>query len=118
MASIRVRFAMPCKKAKRKNLIFNKFNEIDVPGAPESGIHGHDLTLGTGSYDGIFGGQTSLRYQNWFFQGDVQFTLRGDGLHQYDFANDISWGGGPGYYFIRRPDTILGLQFVISGEHK
>jgi hypothetical protein len=95
-----------------------EFNEIETPGAPESGIHGHDLTLGTGSYDGIFGGQTSLRYQNWFFQGDVQFTLRGDGLHQYDFANDISWGAGPGYYFIWRRDTILGLQFLASGEHK
>ena len=95
-----------------------EFNEVEIPGAPESGIHGHDLTLGTGSYDGIFGGQTSLRYQNWFFQGDLQFTLRGDGLHQYDFANDISWGAGPGYYFIRRRDTILGLQFVVSGEHK
>jgi hypothetical protein len=95
-----------------------EFNEIEVPGAPESGIHGHDLTLGTGSYDGIFGGQTSLRYQNWFFQGDLQFTLRGAGSHQYHFANDLSWGGGPGYYFIRRRDTILGLQFVVSGEHK
>jgi hypothetical protein len=95
-----------------------EFNEIMIPGAPESGIHGHDLTFGTGSYDGIFGGQTSLRYQNWFFQGDLQFTLRGDGLHQYHFANDLSWGGGPGYYFIRRRDSILGLQFVVSGEHK
>jgi hypothetical protein len=95
-----------------------EFNEVNVSGAPASGIHGHDLTLGTGSYDGIFGGQASLRYQNWFFQGDLQFTLRGDGLHQYHFANDLSWGGGPGYYFIRRRDTLLGLQFVVSGEHK
>jgi hypothetical protein len=95
-----------------------EFNEVEIPGAPVSGIHGHDLTLGTGSYDGILGGQTSLRYYNCFFQGDLQFTLRGDGSHQYHFANDISWSAGPGYYFIRRPDTILGLQFVASGEHK
>jgi len=98
--------------------IKEEFNEVEIPGAPESGIHGHDLTLGTGSYDGIFGGQTSLRYQNWFFQSDLQFALRGAGLHQYHFANDLSWGGGPGYYFIRRRATILGLQFVVSGEHK
>ena len=26
--------------------------------------------------------------------------------------------GGPGYYFIRNPHTIVGLQFVVSGEHK
>ena len=98
--------------------IKEEFNEVEVPGAPESGIHGHDLTLGTGSYDGIFGGQGSLRYKNAFFQADLQFTLRGDGLHEYHFANDLSWSGGPGYYFIRNPHTIIGLQFVVSGEHK
>ena len=95
-----------------------EFNEIEVPGAPESGIHGHDLTLGTGSCDGVFGGQGSLRYKSAFFQTDLQFTLRGDGLHQYHFANDLSWSGGPGYYFIRNPHAIVGLQFVVSGEHK
>jgi hypothetical protein len=95
-----------------------EFKEIQIPGAPVSGIHGHDLTLGSGSYDGIFGGQTSLRYWNWFFQGDLQFALRSEGSYRYRFANDVSWSGGPGYYLIRRHDTILGLQFVISGEHK
>jgi hypothetical protein len=48
----------------------------------------------------------------------VQFTLRGDGLHQYHFANDLGWSGGPGYYFIRRHDTIIGLQFDVTGEYK
>jgi hypothetical protein len=95
-----------------------EFNEVEVEGTPESGIHGHDLTLGTGSYDGIFGGQASLRYKNFFFQQDLQFTLRGDGLHQYHFANDLSWSGGPGYYFMRRPHVIIGLKGLISGEYK
>jgi hypothetical protein len=98
--------------------IKEEFNEVEVPGAPESGIHGHDLTLGTGSYDGIFGAQSSLRYKEMFFEANVQFTLRGDGAHEYDFANDLSWSAGPGYYLIRRPDMILGAQFVVSGEHK
>jgi hypothetical protein len=95
-----------------------EFNEVEVPGAPVSGIHGHDLTLGTGSYDGIFGGQFSLRYKSFFFQADTQFTLRGEGAHQYNFANDLSWSGGPGIYFVRTRETIVGLQFVCSGEHK
>ena len=98
--------------------IKEEFNEIEIEGAPESGIHGHDLTLGTGSYDGIFGGQTSLRYRSLFFQADMQFALRGDGRHQYHFANDISWSGGPGFYLLRRKDLIVGLQCVVSGEHK
>ncbi|PYL13840.1 MAG: hypothetical protein DMF46_09960, partial [Verrucomicrobia bacterium] len=95
-----------------------EFHEIEIPGAPVSGIHGHDLTLGTGSYDGIFGEQFSLRYKNIFLESNVQFTLRGDGAHQYHFANDLVWNAGPGYYFVRRRDMIVGLQFVTSGEHK
>src|ERR1700731_2439852 len=95
-----------------------EFNETEVPGAPPSGIHGHDLTLGTGSYDGIIGAQTSLRYKSFFFQADSQFTLRGDGAHQYHFANDLSWSGGPGYYLVRNRNTIVGLQCACSGEHK
>lgn len=95
-----------------------EFHEIDIPGAPRSGIHGHDLTLGTGSFDGILGGQVSMRYRNFFADESVQFTLRGDGTHQYHFANDLTWEGGSGYYFVRQRDTIVGLQFIVSGEHK
>jgi hypothetical protein len=98
--------------------IAEEFNEVEIPGAPESGIHGHDLTLGTGSYDGIFGVLSSLRYKNLFFEANVQFTLRGDGAYGYNFANDLTWNAGPGYYFVRRHDMIVGLQFAISGEHK
>jgi len=98
--------------------IKEEFHEVDIPGAPPSGIHGHDLTLGTGSYDGIFGELTSMRYKSFFAEADLQFTLRGDGLHQYHFANDLTWDGGPGYYLVRNRQTIVGLQFVISGEHK
>lgn len=60
----------------------------------------------------------SQRYRNFFAEETIQFTLRGDGLHQYHFANDLAWDGGPGYYFIRNRQTIAGLQFIISGEHK
>jgi hypothetical protein len=98
--------------------IKEEFHEVDVPGAPPSGIHGHDLTLGTGSYDGIVGGQTSLRYKNIFLEADTQFTLRGDGRHQYHFANDLTWSAGLGYYFIRKREVTLGLQFLTTGEHK
>jgi hypothetical protein len=100
------------------NRLKEEFHEFDIPGAPESGIHGHDLTLGTGSYDGIFGEQTALRYKNFFFETNVQFTLRGDGAHQYHFANDLTWSAGPGYYCVRRRDTIAGIELVVSGEYK
>src|SRR5205814_7589495 len=53
-----------------------------------------------------------------FAEENIQFTLRGDGLHQYHFANDLTWEGGPGYYFVRNPQVIAGLQFLVSGEHR
>ncbi|MFL6531312.1 MAG: hypothetical protein ACJ8KX_12645 [Chthoniobacterales bacterium] len=95
-----------------------EFNEIAIPGAPESGIHGHDLTLGSGSFDGIFGLQTSLRHQRFFFDAAVQYTLRSEGAHQYEFADDVTWDGGPGVYLIQNERAKVGLQFVVSGEHK
>jgi hypothetical protein len=47
----------------------------------------------------------------------VQFTLRGDGAHQYHFVNDLTWSTGPGYYFVRSRDTIIGLELVVLGEY-
>lgn len=95
-----------------------EFHELEIPGAPENAIHGHDLTLGTGSYDGIFGAQTSVRYKNFFAEANAQFTLRGDGAHDYHFANDLTWNAGPGYYLMRKPDRLIGCQCVASGESK
>lgn len=95
-----------------------EFHEVEIPGAPESGIHGHDLTLGTGSYDGIFGEQNSLRSKNIFLETNLQFNLRGDGAHRYRFANDLVWSGGPGYYFLRNQETVAGLEFEMAGEYK
>ena len=95
-----------------------EFSENEVEGAPPSGLHGHDLALGTGSYDGIFGVQVFTRYRAVFFQADTQFTLRGDGRYSYHFANDLSWSGGPGVDLLRRGADVLALQCVVSGESK
>ena len=95
-----------------------EFSESETEGAPESGIHGHDLALGTGSYDGIFGVQIFLRHRAVFFQADAQFTLRGDGRYSYHFANDLSWSSGPGVDILRRGADVLALQCVVSGESK
>lgn len=89
-----------------------------VEGAPESGIGPHDLTLGTGSVDGIFGIQAQLRYQALFFQADLQYTARGYGDYNYRFANDLSWSGGPGVYLYRRNGGSVALQCVVAGETK
>ena len=98
--------------------IREEFNEVEIEDATESGIHGHDLALGTGSYDGVFGAQLSVRYKAVFFQADAQYTGRGSGRHTYRFANDLVWNGGPGVYLFRKSGNSLGLQAIVSGETK
>lgn len=98
--------------------IKEEFHENEIAGAPMSGIHGHDLTLGTGSFDGIFGGQISARYKSCFCTANGQFSWRGEGAHDYRFANDITWSGGPGYYVVRRRNFVVGCQCAVTGEHK
>lgn len=95
-----------------------EFHETEIPGASLSGIHGHDLTLGTGSYDGIFGVQASMRYKSCFAELDSQFSWRSEGAHDYRFANDVTWSGGPGFYAVRSRDLVVGCQCAVTGEHK
>jgi hypothetical protein len=95
-----------------------ELNEVEVPGAPESGIHGHDLALGSGSYDGVVGTSAYVRHRRFFFSGEVQYTIRSEGALDYQFANALTWSGGPGALLILREDLTLSLQANVSGETK
>jgi hypothetical protein len=95
-----------------------EFNEMEDPVGPPSGIHGHDLTLGSGSYDGIIGTSVYARWGRVFGTAQAQYSIRSTGAYDYRFANDLTWFGGPGYYFLLMDDYSLGLQAVVSGEYK
>jgi len=98
--------------------IAEELHEVEEPIGPPSGIHGHDLTLGTGSYDGIFGGGAFGRWHRVFMAANVQYAIRSEGDYNYQFANDLTWGGGPGVYLLLTMDYTLALQAVVSGEYK
>src|SRR5262249_2311226 len=61
-----------------------EFNEVEEPIGPPSGIHGHDLTLGSGSYDGIVGTGISMRWHKGFFSASVQYAIRSKGDFDYE----------------------------------
>lgn len=84
----------------------------------EGGLHGHDLTLGSGSFDGILGGQIFWTWQRAFVSASMQYAIRGDGDYAYRFANDLTWVGGPGMFVLLGHGYSLGLQAVLSGETK
>lgn len=98
--------------------IKEELSETEVPGAPESGVHGHDLALGSGSFDGITGFTTYTRYQRMFFTTNFQYSIRSEGLYGYQYANEIDWSAGPGVYLLLEHEYTVSLQLVASGEDK
>jgi hypothetical protein len=95
-----------------------ELNEEEVTGAPESGIHGHDLVLGSGSADGIIGSSVFARWKHLFATANLQYTARTKGDYDYQFANDLQWEVAPGAYLLLNERRSLALQLVVSGEDK
>lgn len=98
--------------------IAEELDETEVPGAPESGIHGHDLTLGSGSWDGVVGTSLFARWRLAIFRGALQYNLRTRGDYDYRFADDLTWSGGPGALLLLHDNYSLSLLANVSGEHK
>ncbi|MDG2306692.1 MAG: hypothetical protein P8R42_18980 [Candidatus Binatia bacterium] len=90
----------------------------DVGHGAASAIHGHDLALGTGSYDGIVGGQLFMSWDRFFWTTSAQYTIRTEGSFDYRFANDLTFNAGPGYYAYLDHGWSVGLQGMVSGETK
>lgn len=88
------------------------------PDTPESGVHGHDLALGSGSYDGIVGTALFARWKRLFATGNVQYAIRTSGDLDYRYANDLTWSVKPGGYLWLDHHGSAGLQLALSGETK
>lgn len=90
------------------------------PNEPDfaEGIGGHDLTLGSGSYDGIVGTSLYLRHGKWFGAGNVQYAIRTKGDFGYRFSNDLMWSAGLGYFIWLGENHTLSIQAAVCGEDK
>jgi hypothetical protein len=67
------------------------------PGSPPNGIGGHDLALGSGSWDGIVGDAFFARWKRWYGAAALQYAIRSEGAYNYQYANDLTWSTGPGF---------------------
>ena len=94
-------------------------DELTAPPAPvDSAVHGHDLTLGSGSVDGLLGTSFFARWERLYFSASAQFAWRSAGRFGYRFANDLTWSGGPGGLLMLADDYTIALQANVSGETK
>ena len=90
----------------------------EVAQGQDSVIGGHDLTLGTGSYDGIVGTGVFARWKRVFTSANTQCSIRSRGGFGYEFANELTWSGGPGALLVLNDNYTVALQLNASGETK
>jgi hypothetical protein len=87
------------------------------PGA-ESGVHGHDLALGSGSVDGIVGGSLFWSWRRAFVTASGQYAIRTEGDFDYRYANDLTWIAGPGVFAVLTHEWTVAVQGLVTGETK
>jgi hypothetical protein len=90
---------------------------------PQSGIHGHDLALGSGSVDGIVGAQIFASWKRLYINSMIQYSIRRPGDFDYEYANDLIWEIGTGLFLLLdetmlRDGVTFGAAAVFSGETK
>lgn len=83
-----------------------------------SSVHGHDLALGSGSTDGVLGTNLFAGWKRAFVSMQLQYAIRSRGDFGYQYANDLTWIGGPGVYLVTDHRWTASFQFVVSGEDK
>jgi hypothetical protein len=93
------------------------FESFLPPGTPHdplghaiSGVHQHDLSPGSGSFDGIFGLTWRSRWQRWFFNAQFQYYLRTEGESTFQYGDELMVSGGPGAYVLTGQRCTLSLQ--------
>jgi len=84
----------------------------------ESGVHDHDLALGSGSLDGLLGASALWTRDRFRVSAEIQYMLRSEGDFDYEYADDLTWALAPGFYVALGHDYTLNFAARVSGETK
>ena len=83
-----------------------------------SGIHGHDLTLGSGSVSGLFGVDTRLQWKRLFLTAGIEAVVHAKGAHGYTFADEMNFHGALGAFLVDGEAFNLALSAECTGSSK
>lgn len=101
-----------------EHALTNKHNGVVHNGEVESAIHGHDLALGSGSFDFPLGAGLFTQWDRFIFVSDLQYNIRTQGAYSYRYANDLVWGVAVGHYLYLDDDSQIALRARLSGQYK
>jgi hypothetical protein len=95
-------------------------NHTHAPGQghPVSGIHGHDLALGSGSVDGIVGADLFWSWRRAFVGATLLYGIRTEGAFDYEYADDLQWAVAPGAVAWQGAESLVAVQAILTGETK
>ena len=93
------------------------FTALLPPGTPHdplshsiSSVHQHNISPGSGSYDGIFGITMIGNWQRLFLNAQLQYYLRSEGRSGFKYGNELMVSGGPGVFVLLDKAYTLSLQ--------
>lgn len=81
-------------------------------------VDGHDLSLGSGSFDWLGGTSLFAISGMNYFNGLIQYSVRQEGDYGFRYGDDLQWHFGPGRYLIQEDEQTVGLRLRFSGEWK
>ncbi len=84
----------------------------------ESGIHGHDLTLGSGSVSGLFGFDTRIQWKRIFLTAGIETVVHSKGAHGYTYADEMNFHGALGAFLVDGEAFNLALSAECIGSSK
>lgn len=85
---------------------------------PENAIHGHDLALGSGSFDFPLGMGLTTQWKRFLAVADLQYTIRGEGAYSYRYANDFIWSSAMGAFVYLEDENQVAARVRLSGQYK
>lgn len=81
-------------------------------------IHGHDLALGSGSWDFPLGVGLTTQWDRLIASADAQYNINNIGAYHYRYANSLIWSTSVGRFVYLEDETQVTVRARLSGQWK
>lgn len=81
-------------------------------------IHGHDLALGSGSWDFPLGFGLTTQWNRLIASADAQYNINNIGAFHYRYANSLIWTTSLGAFVYLEDETQVTTRARLSGQWK
>jgi hypothetical protein len=98
--------------------LVSRHGGIDHEATTQNAIHGHDIALGSGSFDFPLGAGLTTQLSKFIFAADAQYNIRTQGAYSYQYANDWVWSTAVGHYLYLDDHAQVALRARLSGQYK